>query len=84
MANEHIKELVKQLQDTLPRHSTISQEEQELLLALENDIEKLLANTDAASSFSTLQKAAIHFEESHPRFSAVLAELTQTLGNMGI
>ena len=82
--------LLKQLHTTLEGAPSISETDRELLRQLSVDIQALLARPGALadqggpSVVDRLQTAITRLEVSHPDLTATLAQVSKTLGDMGI
>lgn len=88
MSYQKIKKLLKELEDELNEIKPATEEDIRLLLKIERDIDQLAkyrqqSNNATSQSFS-FTEAAVHLEQSHPKAAAVLAQITQSLANLGI
>ena len=90
MSNEAIRNLLKQLHGTLNGATSITEKDRELLKQLSVDIQALLAQPGAVTRarhqpiIERLQVAVSRFEVSHPDLTATMAQVSKTLGDMGI
>jgi hypothetical protein len=90
MNQEAIRNLFKQLHSTLNGATSITETDRELLEQLSVDIQALLAQPDAVtrarhqSIIDRLVAGVTRFEVSHPELTATMAQVSKTLGDMGI
>jgi tRNA C32,U32 (ribose-2'-O)-methylase TrmJ len=90
MNDETVRNLLKQLHGMLDGATSVTDEDRELLQQLSADIQALLAKPGAATratrrtTVGQLRAAVTRFEVSHPDLTAVMAQVTKALGDMGI
>jgi hypothetical protein len=90
MNSEAFENLLKQLHGTLDGSTSIPEKDRKLLEQLAIDIQALLARPSAItparhqSIIDRLSAALTRFEVSHPDLTATIAQVTNTLGDMGI
>jgi len=90
MAESSVRELLKQLHDTLGSKASLTDADRELLRQLAADIQAALARTGEAERdhpralADRLQAAVTRFEVTHPDLTAALSRAAKTLGDMGI
>ena len=86
--SRHLDESLNRLRSEIAVLDIDDEDARRRLETLVHDIEKTLANpkrADADGSLGDRLKASIlRFEASHPRLAAVMNEVTEQLGNMGI
>lgn len=90
MSDTPVRELLKQLHDTLGSKAALTDADRELLKQLAADIQAALARTSEAEPAppqalaDRLQAAVTRFEVTHPDLTAALSRAAKTLGDMGI
>lgn len=82
---EELKSKLSQLKQVLAQRDSLDDEERELLTQLDQDIQSVLASGDMDDSLSNrIEQQAIAFDSQHPSTSAVLRDIMDVLGKMGI
>ncbi len=87
MPQSSVRELQKQLHDTLGSKTTLTDADRELLKQLSADIQSLLERTgegEPPTLADRLQAAITRFEVTHPDLTAAMSRAAKTLGDMGI
>jgi len=90
MNDEVIGNLIRKLQGTLDGASSISEKDRKQLEQLSADLQAVLAQPGAVTRvrhqniIDRLRAAVDRFEASHPDLTAVMAQATETLADMGI
>lgn len=90
MKDESVHHLLKQLHGALDDTTKVSEQDRDLLKALAEDIEAILARSgDSAEqgdqSFAErLRGALARFEVSHPDLTAAMSAVSKRLSDMGI
>jgi len=90
MPDETVGNLLKQLHDALASTTAITEKDRESLKQLSVDIQALLAPPGTAERpkhdtiARRLEAAITRFEVSHPDLTAVMAQVSKALGDMGI
>ena len=89
MTEEKLSKLLEQLHQELDSTDALDEKGQELLRALNADIEELLERSegrqvDDDSLLERWQDAIDHFEITHPRLTSTLSHIMTALNNAGI
>ena len=90
MDDQELRNLIVQLQTEIQNTRTVDEKGQELLVHLESDIRKLLAQTGGLtapvhpSTLRRLEEGLDHFEVTHPTLTILLSKLLEALSNVGI
>jgi len=87
MSESSVRELLKQLHETLGSKTTLTDADRELLKQLTADIQSLLERTGEGRQptlADQLQAAVTRFEVTHPDLTAAMSRAAKTLGDMGI
>lgn len=87
MTDRSVRDVLKQLQQTLESRQPLSDTDRELLRQLSADIHAALERADTgghASLAERLQAAVTRFEVTHPDLTATMARAAKTLADMGI
>jgi hypothetical protein len=88
MARDRLQQLIASLHEELGSSEALDDRSRELLQHLIGDIETIAADKPDARGGDTavgqLEEAALRFESDHPRLSAILGEIMDTLGKLGI
>lgn len=85
MPKKALKEQLEALHATLMDTPELSEDEHELLLKIANDIEQLEGSDNEPADISDLiQEQVIRFDQDYPALSAILRQLTDTLGRIGV
>lgn len=83
--HEQLKDKLAQLKQTLGSTDSLDDESRELLKQLEMDIKTALAGEPADVSINDrLEQQAVEFDTQHPKASAVIRDIMDVLGKMGI
>lgn len=83
--HEQLKSKLTQLKQALGHMDTLDDESRVLLQQLERDIkDALAANTMDDSINHRLEQQAVAFDTQHPNASAVIRDIIDVLGKMGI
>ena len=90
---EQLQTTLAELRKQLANNRQVTPELRTLLTGLAADIERILADQDAASSsrvgqheslIARLTDAAREFEETHPTLSGTIGSIIDALGQMGV
>jgi len=84
MENQELDKLLQQLQDEIKTTQAVDDKGAELLRSLDADIHRLLKQSGSQPEPGTLQDALTHFEVTHPKLTALIARLLESLSNAGI
>lgn len=84
MNNQELDTLLQQLQDEIKNTQAVDEKGTELLRGLEADIHRLLKQSGSEPETGTLQESLAHFEVTHPKLTALIARLLESLSNAGI
>jgi hypothetical protein len=89
MTEEKLSKLLEQLHQELDSTDALDEKGQELLRALNADIEELLERSEGGqvdddSLFERWQDAIDHFEITHPTLTSTLSNIMTALNNAGI
>ncbi|MGK0443850.1 MAG: chromosome segregation ATPase [Bermanella sp.] len=82
---EQLKNKLAQLKQTIGQIDSLDSESRELLEQLDRDIQAALANEKADDGINhRLEQQAVEFDSQHPNASAVMRDIIDMLGKMGI
>jgi len=82
---KQVNEQLESLHRTLKESPELDSETHDLLLKIADDIAKLEGNEAGSPELSdAVQEQVIRFEHEHPAISAILRQLTDTLGRIGV
>jgi hypothetical protein len=90
MDDQELRKLIEQLHAEIQNTRSVDEKGQELLLHLESDIRKLLAQTGGMaapvrpSTLRRMEEGLDHFEVTHPTLTILLSRLLEALSNVGI
>lgn len=84
MNNQELDRLLQQLQDEIKNTQAVDEKGVELLRGLDADIHRLLKQSGTQPEAGSLQDALTHFEVTHPKLTALIARLLESLSNAGI
>jgi hypothetical protein len=84
MNNQELDTLLQQLKDEIKNTRAVDEKGVELLRGLDGDIHRLLKQSGSQPETGNLQEALTHFEVSHPKLTALIARLLESLSNAGI
>jgi len=84
MPQQEIKEQLKALHQALKDSPELDQESHELLLKIADDISGIEGSSDFSDLSDAVQEQVIRFEQEHPALSAILRQITDTLGRIGV
>ena len=90
MANDSLRDMLNRLHTALGDKRVLTKEDRALLGRLSVDIQALLARSEApagdahAGLASQLRDAITRFEVSHPDLTALMAQISKKLADMGI
>jgi hypothetical protein len=84
MNNQELDKLLQQLKDEIKNTRAVDEKGVELLRGLDGDIHRLLKQSGSQPETGNLQEALTHFEVSHPKLTALIARLLESLSNAGI
>ena len=84
MPQQEIKEQLKALHQALKESPDLDQESHELLLKIADDISGIEGSSDVSDLSDAVQEQVIRFEQEHPALSAILRQITDTLGRIGV
>jgi hypothetical protein len=85
MPQRALKEQLEALHATLKNTPELTQDEHELLLKIASDIAELEgSDSEPADISDMIQEQVIRFDQDYPALSAVLRQLTDTLGRIGV
>lgn len=82
---EQLKNKLAQLKQTIGQIDSLDSESRELLEQLDRDIQAALANEKTDDGINhRLEQQAVEFDSQHPNASAVMRDIIDMLGKMGI
>lgn len=82
---EQLKNKLAQLKQTIGQIDSLDSESRELLEQLDSDIQAALANEKVDDGINhRLEQQAVEFDSQHPNASAVMRDIIDMLGKMGI
>jgi cell division septum initiation protein DivIVA len=86
MDSQHLDELLDQLQDEIKKTQVVDEEGKELLRHLDAEIHHLLERSSENPPTDTrnFQDAIYYFEATHPKLTALITRLLESLSNAGI
>jgi hypothetical protein len=90
MDDQELRKLIESLHDEIQNTRTVDKKGQELLVHLDADIRKLLAQTGAVaapvhpSTLRRMEEGLDQFEVTHPELTMLLSKLLEALSNVGI
>jgi hypothetical protein len=90
MDDQELRKLIESLHDEIQNTRTVDEKGQELLVDLDADIRKLLAQTGVGvapvhpSTLRRMEEGLDHFEVTHPTLTILLSKLLEALSNVGI
>jgi hypothetical protein len=90
MDDLELRKLIESLHDEIQNTHTVDEKSQELLVHLDADIRKLLAQTGAATArvhptmLRRMEEGLDQFEITHPALTMLLSKLLEALNNAGI
>jgi hypothetical protein len=85
MPQRALKEQLEALHATLKNTPELNEDEHELLLKIASDIAELEgSDSEPADISDMIQEQVIRFDQDYPALSAVLRQLTDTLGRIGV
>ncbi len=82
--------LLEQVQEEIKRTDAVDEKGAGLLRSLDNDIHDLLDKSEVEpdlipkTDFQRVEDAFYHFEATHPKLTALLSRLLESLSNAGI
>jgi hypothetical protein len=90
MDNQELRKLIESLQAEIQNTHTVDEKGQELLVHLDADIHKLLAQTEGVSApvhpstLRRLEEGLDHFEVTHPDLTIRISKVLEGLSKVGI
>ncbi len=90
MENGNLVKLLEQLREEIRETDAVDEKGAGLLRGLDEDIRELLmkSSTDTElipkTDFQRVEDAFFHFEATHPKLTALLSRLLESLSNAGI
>jgi predicted ATPase len=90
MDDQELRKLIESLQAEIQNTHSVDKKGQELLVHLDADIHKLLAQAGGvvapvhSSTLRRLEEGFDHFEVSHPALTMLISKLLEALSNVGI
>ncbi len=90
MENGNLAKLLEQLQEEIRNTDVVDEKGAGLLRGLEEEIHALLEKSRVDSDlipktdFQRVEDAFFHFEATHPKLTALLSRLLESLSNAGI
>lgn len=90
MENGNFVKLLKQVREEIKHTEAVDEKGAGLLRSLDNDIHELLAKSVGdpdlipKTDFQRVEEAFYHFEATHPKLTALLSRLLESLSNSGI
>ena len=90
MDDQELRKLIEQLHAEIQNTQSVDEKGQELLVHLEADIQKLLAQSGGVttpvhpSTLQRLEESLDHFEASHPTLTILLSKVLEGFSNVGI
>lgn len=82
---EQLKNKLAQLKQTIGQIDSLDSDSRELLEQLDKDIQAALASDKVDEGINhRLEQQAVEFDSQHPNASAVIRDIMDTLGKMGI
>ena len=85
MPEQSLQDQLKALHDTLQDSPQLDEATQALLTQIAHDIDNLESKTAPPNDLTdVLQEQVIQFENDHPAISAILRQITDTLGRIGV
>ena len=82
---DELKQKLSQLKQSLSDIRELDAESRELLSQLDSDIQAVLSTGDSDDSLSgRIEQQAVEFDSQHPSTAAVLRDIIDLLGRMGI
>lgn len=84
MNDQELDTLLQQLKDEIKNTQAVDEKGAELLRGLDTDIHRLLKRSGTQPEPDSLQDALRHFEVTHPKLTALIARLLESLSNAGI
>ena len=90
MDDQELRKLIESLHAEIQNTHTVDEKGQELLVDLESDIRKLLAQSGRVaapvhpSTLRRMEEGLDHFEVTHPTLTILISRLLEALSNVGI
>jgi len=90
MDDQELRKLIQSLHDEIQNTHIVDEKGQELLVDLDADIRKLLAQTGVRtasvhpSTLLRMEEGLDQFEVTHPALTMLLSKLLEALSNVGI
>ena len=85
MPEQSLQDQLKALHDTLQDSPQLDEATLALLTQIAHDIDNLESKTAPPNDLTDLlQEQVIQFENDHPAISAILRQITDTLGRIGV
>jgi len=84
MNNKDLDILLQQLKEEIRNTEVVDEKGVELLHGLEGDIHRLLERSESQPATDSLQQSLSHFEITHPKLTAMISKVLETLSNAGI
>ena len=83
MPETAIKEQLRALHQALGEHPELDNETKQLMQQVAQDIENM-EQGDASDIAAGLKEQVIHFDNDHPTLAAVVRQIIDTLGRIGV
>ncbi len=90
MDDQELRKLIESLHAEIQKTQTVDEKGQELLVDLEADIRKLLAQTRVSAApvhpttLRRLEQGVDQFEVTHPTLTILISKLLEAFSNVGI
>ncbi len=81
---EELKTKLAVLKTSLENTGELDDESRQLLMQVDADIQAALGGAQSPSLDRRLEKQAVQFDGQHPQISAILRDIIESLGKMGI
>jgi len=81
---ESLKQKLAQFQESLEQLGEVDEESKQMLREIDAEIQSVLQGEDQSGLEARIEKQAVAFEGEYPQLSAVLRDVMDVLGKMGI
>ena len=83
--SEQLKEKLQSLHDALKQVDNLDDDTRQLLQAINDDISRVTSGNPAPENLTDrIEQQTVKFEGEHPQMSAILRDIIDLLGKMGI
>lgn len=83
--SDQLKEKLKSLRDALQKVDNIDDDTRQLLQTINEDISRVTSGNPAPDQLTDrIEQQIVQFEGEHPQMSAILRDIIDQLGKMGI